>query len=165
MKFQYVHDPHDIFSDTRSLQFPHGAHYLKMKFQLNAVVASNRLRFLTVKQRKCRFRNEPIEENYLFLFYTEHLCLISCRILTAVRVCGCRPFFYNVGEQSLSFFFCRTLKVCNANKIDNYDSNSQIMVKFAMLVDCKYASFPFISSWAISTSSSTWVNHIKLATK
>lgn len=55
--------------------------------------ASFKLQSVTPDQRQCAFLNES---NLIYYpdYYTRTLCLLTCRMQTAMKFCKCIPFFY-----------------------------------------------------------------------
>ncbi|XP_055846703.1 sodium channel protein Nach-like [Episyrphus balteatus] len=60
-------------------------------YKVSETVASEKLRELTPKQRKCVFLDE---ETAQLPIYTKSLCLARCRAVMALEMCNCVPFFY-----------------------------------------------------------------------
>lgn len=54
-----------------------------------------------IEQRKCKFPNEiTSNRSYPLGVYTQNFCLIDCGIKAAIKLCGCQPFFYKIGNQT-----------------------------------------------------------------
>lgn len=53
--------------------------------------ASDALRSLRIVQRKCMFNDESIEK---LPVYSYNICNLVCRAKAALRLCGCRPYYY-----------------------------------------------------------------------
>jgi hypothetical protein len=53
--------------------------------------ASDALRKLSIVQRKCLFNDESIEQ---LPVYSYNACNLVCRANAALRLCGCRPYYY-----------------------------------------------------------------------
>lgn len=51
------------------------------------------LRKLSISQRQCRFFDEPMQSE--IPAYSTSTCHIMCRYHYALRVCGCKPYFYH----------------------------------------------------------------------
>ncbi|XP_055916103.1 sodium channel protein Nach [Eupeodes corollae] len=60
-------------------------------YKISETVASEKLRDLTPKQRKCVFLDEHVAQ---LPIYTKSLCLARCRAVMALEMCNCVPFFY-----------------------------------------------------------------------
>lgn len=68
--------------------------------------ASESLRQLTIVQRKCLFSDETIQQ---LPVYSYNACNLVCRAQAAIRMCGCRPYYYpfiNGTSCSPSGLFC-----------------------------------------------------------
>ncbi|XP_031637592.1 pickpocket protein 11-like [Contarinia nasturtii] len=51
-----------------------------------------------IETRRCRFVDEVTSHrSYPLGVYTQSLCLTECAADAAVKLCGCRPFFYKIG--------------------------------------------------------------------
>jgi len=69
---------------------------------IHEVVTSERAKMFGIQKRKCRFDTEVTSDrSYPLGLYTQNLCLMECSIDVAISLCGCRPFFYKIGEFSL----------------------------------------------------------------
>lgn len=53
--------------------------------------SSEELRKLTIAQRKCLFSDESIKE---LSVYSYNACNLVCRANAAIKLCGCRPYYY-----------------------------------------------------------------------
>lgn len=53
--------------------------------------ASDVLRKLSIVQRKCLFNDESIQQ---LPVYSYNACILVCRAQAAIRLCGCRPYYY-----------------------------------------------------------------------
>lgn len=56
------------------------------------IFSSNNIKFLNIKQRKCRFHYESNLKHSPAYSYV--LCRMECRAALAKRLCGCVPHFY-----------------------------------------------------------------------
>lgn len=63
---------------------------------------SGSLRRLSVKQRQCRFFDEPMSVE--IPAYSTSICHILCRYHYAMKVCGCKPFFYHILGKYIQLF-------------------------------------------------------------
>ena len=69
------------------------------EMEVNGVMTSDRAKMFRIESRKCRFDTEiTSERSYPLGLYTQNLCLMECSIDLALKLCGCRPFFYKIGE-------------------------------------------------------------------
>lgn len=102
-----------------------------MSIGINEIVSSERIKLFGIEKRRCRFDSELTDKNVFDRnYYTENICILECRILAAMELCGCRPFFYEIGKS-----FCFTF---NSSFIINYHFiKFQIMVPHATYQDCK----------------------------
>lgn len=66
---------------------------------INEVITSQRAKLFEIDSRKCRFDTETTSaRSYPLGIYTQNLCLMECSVDAALDICGCRPFFYKIGE-------------------------------------------------------------------
>lgn len=66
------------------------------------IISNKQIKLFGIENRKCRFSHEITSEaSYPYGFYTPNFCFMECRIKTAIEMCGCRPFFYQTGNNSL----------------------------------------------------------------
>lgn len=76
---------------------------LNFDIEINQVITSDRAKMFGIKKRKCRFDTETTSNrSYPLGVYTQNLCLMECSVDAAINLCGCRPFFYKIGD--CSFF-------------------------------------------------------------
>lgn len=79
---------------------------------INEVITTDRLKIFSIQSRKCRFDTETTSErSYPLGIYTQNLCLMECNVNMAISLCGCRPFFYKIGE--IFWFDPKTLSYSN----------------------------------------------------
>lgn len=72
---------------------------LIMFVNIGGTLTTPRLKLFGIEKRKCRFRKEiPSESGYPFHQYSQNLCLMECSVEAAIKLCGCRPFFYKFGK-------------------------------------------------------------------
>lgn len=65
---------------------------------INEVITSDRAKIFGIESRKCRFDTETTSDrSYPLGLYTQNLCLMECSVDAALKICGCRPFFYKIG--------------------------------------------------------------------
>ncbi|XP_037902541.1 sodium channel protein Nach-like [Hermetia illucens] len=89
----YTHDSLDTPNTRRKLRVSEDTTtFTLLRFNAIPIVASDNIRRLRIKQRKCRF----IDESNLnhFPIYTFSLCRIECKINAILKFCECLPFFY-----------------------------------------------------------------------
>ncbi|XP_031621609.1 uncharacterized protein LOC116339717 [Contarinia nasturtii] len=98
----YFHGTKDILNLKRSPQsewYP-TTDFNTMQFEIDisAVSTSNRTKMFGIESRKCRFEEEiTSNRSYPLGVYTQNFCLMECSADIAVKLCGCRPFLYNMG--------------------------------------------------------------------
>lgn len=68
--------------------------YVEVLGQYTALRAKMKLQALSIAQRKCVYLNES-NLAYYPDYYTENLCLQTCRVEAALKFCQCMPFFYS----------------------------------------------------------------------
>ena len=62
-------------------------------------VTSERAKMFGIESRGCRFDTETTsDQSYPLGLYTQNLCLMECSVDAAINLCGCRPFFYKIGN-------------------------------------------------------------------
>ncbi|RZC36042.1 pickpocket protein 11-like, partial [Asbolus verrucosus] len=90
----YVHSYLDVVHAT--IEPPlvvHESEELEINYRMQETESSLALRDLTPSQRKCRFYDEPIVSD--IAVYSSSICYMMCRYKLAIKLCGCRPFFYH----------------------------------------------------------------------
>ncbi|CRK95957.1 CLUMA_CG009401, isoform A [Clunio marinus] len=98
-----IHSPLEIPSDKTPF-FSIGmtdeieSTYNMLETMFNKRRSSDALRTLNVIQRKCIFNDESIEQLLIYSYGGLIICLITCSLVCrakeALRLCGCRPYFY-----------------------------------------------------------------------
>ncbi|XP_073999286.1 sodium channel protein Nach-like isoform X2 [Rhodnius prolixus] len=87
----YIHSPNEI-PDSSHKYF---VVYVNMEkdtgFRFQETVASPELRNLDIRQRNCRFVDEPLQGDKI---YSYNLCIMRCRKRLAISFCKCLPLFY-----------------------------------------------------------------------
>ena len=64
-------------------------------------ITTERAKMFGIESRKCRFDTEVTSDrSYPLGLYTQNLCLMECSVDAAINLCGCRPFFYKIGESA-----------------------------------------------------------------
>ncbi|KAF6197938.1 hypothetical protein GE061_007681 [Apolygus lucorum] len=95
----YIHGPDEI----PDISFP--PFTVKKREQLELmigqfeIVSSPDIRGLRVRQRRCKFTDEPARGDK---FYSYNVCKMNCRRRMMKEQCGCTPFFY-VDERKENF--------------------------------------------------------------
>ncbi|XP_060805210.1 pickpocket protein 28 [Amyelois transitella] len=88
----YTHSPYDIVDAMG----PKSVVYLSLDRSVELTVIETEcgkgIRDLTPQRRRCLYTNEPQRSGGQV--YSTNTCRLSCRAKLAVRLCGCRPFFY-----------------------------------------------------------------------
>lgn len=95
----YIHSPYDVLDiTTPSLETP-----LSLEKDVDIVVIEVRsgkgVRELAPKRRGCLYTDEPTASGRQV--YSVNNCRLACRSEIAMKLCGCRPFyyFYDAGPQ------------------------------------------------------------------
>ncbi|GLV31946.1 pickpocket 3 [Carabus blaptoides fortunei] len=90
----FVHSPFESIHTTTAppLLLPEKAE-LEINYRMQETRPADSLRRLSVSQRQCRFLDEPISGE--IPVYSTSICHMLCRYHYAMRVCGCKPFFYH----------------------------------------------------------------------
>lgn len=100
-----MHGLNDVLNMNNSLKYelnPFGGK-LTLTVGLNEIVSSNRILMFGIDHRKCLFETEMGFEHLNPIGkYTQNLCLISCRIENALKMCNCRPLFYQFGKLNIA---------------------------------------------------------------
>lgn len=104
----YIHSYLDVAHITS--KFPHEvsrSEEMEIDYKMIETSASPVIRYLTPSQRKCRFDDEPLTNDVPV--YSTSICYIICRYKMALKLCGCKPFFYHfLGKWLLSILSIRT---------------------------------------------------------
>ncbi|CAH1969819.1 unnamed protein product [Acanthoscelides obtectus] len=66
---------------------------VEINYKMTETDASPDIRYLSPTQRRCRFDNEPLTNN--LPYYSTTICFVMCRYEMALKLCGCKPFFYH----------------------------------------------------------------------
>lgn len=73
---------------------------MEINYKMIETSASSNIKYLAPSQRKCRFEDEPFTKD--IPIYSNSLCHMQCRYRMALKLCGCKPFFYHIlGEKSI----------------------------------------------------------------
>ncbi|KAJ3627952.1 hypothetical protein MTP99_015287 [Tenebrio molitor] len=90
----YVHSYLEIVhATTEPPLIIHESEELEINYRMQETEASLALRDLTPSQRKCRFYDEPLSTDVPV--FSSSICYTICRYKLALKLCGCRPFFYH----------------------------------------------------------------------
>ncbi|KAJ8965038.1 hypothetical protein NQ314_004436 [Rhamnusium bicolor] len=90
----YLHSYLDIVHITYDLFHELGeSEELEINYRMIETMSSPALRYLTPSQRRCRFDDEPLTHEVPV--YSTSLCYVICRYKLALKLCGCKPFFYH----------------------------------------------------------------------
>ncbi|XP_077294206.1 pickpocket protein 28-like [Arctopsyche grandis] len=122
----FVHSPYEV---AESISNPTGVieegEELDSEFRASYMLAGDEVRTLNVKQRSCKY---PDEATSRFIpAHSNALCQMECRSRLALVFCGCRPFFYIVGEG----------KPCDAKGMSCIGRNMEILINIpANLAKC-----------------------------
>lgn len=94
--FQFIHNKDDVMNPkSMSLNFLYQT-VTDIELIINAIVSSRKVRQLSLSQRKCIFEFEsPLK---YFKNYSTSLCMISCRMEMALKLCGCIPYFHKISK-------------------------------------------------------------------
>lgn len=90
----------DTFNMKRSQRYDWNPATGDLAFSIdtNELVTTDRAKMFGIKSRKCRFDTEiTSNRSYPFGRYTQNLCLMKCNGDAAIKICGCRPYFYKIG--------------------------------------------------------------------
>ncbi|XP_031634385.1 sodium channel protein Nach-like [Contarinia nasturtii] len=100
----YFHESDDMLNMQRSRQIEfhmpkwENRHRLHLDVEISGVVTTERSKLFGIESRKCRFGEETTSSHsYPNGVYKQNLCLMECAANAAVKLCGCRPFFYKLG--------------------------------------------------------------------
>lgn len=87
----------------------------------NEIVSSNRIEMFGIEKRNCKFSSEiTSKHSYPLGNYTQNFCLMDCGIKAAIKLCGCQPFFYSIGNKnqpSITLNFLNFNFIFRLNKI------------------------------------------------
>uniref|UniRef100_A0A182UT28 Uncharacterized protein n=1 Tax=Anopheles merus TaxID=30066 RepID=A0A182UT28_ANOME len=90
-----IHSPYEVSTSDQLFTHVEESDELVAVYSVLETVANERLKDLTVRQRKCYFYDEAYEN---LQFYSYNLCIMNCRARRALAVCQCRPHFYPFAE-------------------------------------------------------------------
>uniref|UniRef100_A0A6E8VR77 Sodium channel protein Nach n=1 Tax=Anopheles coluzzii TaxID=1518534 RepID=A0A6E8VR77_ANOCL len=90
-----IHSPYEVSTSDQLFTHVEESDELVAVYSVLETVANERLKDLTVRQRKCYFYDEAYEN---LQFYSYNLCIMNCRAKRALAVCQCRPHFYPFAE-------------------------------------------------------------------
>lgn len=100
----FLHSPYEI-PDVACRIYPSPeSHYKTLDVTALSIYSTPEIKFLTPKQRGCRF----LQESNLDIspVYTYNMCRIQCRMEQARKLCGCVPYFYKpLSEYSSMVYF------------------------------------------------------------
>ncbi|XP_062550673.1 sodium channel protein Nach-like [Armigeres subalbatus] len=86
-----LHSPYELATSEEQFAVMSETDELVSSYVVVETVASDRLRYLSVKQRNCVFRDENYQEAEI---YSYNLCIMRCRASKALEFCRCKPHFY-----------------------------------------------------------------------
>nr|CAH7764769.1 unnamed protein product [Callosobruchus chinensis] len=66
---------------------------VEINYKMIETGASPDIRYLSPSQRRCRFDDEPLTDKVPY--YSTTICFVMCRYEMALKLCGCKPFFYH----------------------------------------------------------------------
>uniref|UniRef100_A0A182K7N9 Sodium channel protein Nach n=1 Tax=Anopheles christyi TaxID=43041 RepID=A0A182K7N9_9DIPT len=90
-----IHSPFEVATSDQLFTYVKESDELVALYSVLETVANERLKDLTVQQRKCYFYDEAYEH---LPYYSYNLCIMNCRARRALAVCQCRPHFYPFAE-------------------------------------------------------------------
>lgn len=116
---------------------------LEINYRMQETTSAVALRRLSVSQRGCRFEDEPLTND--ISVYSTSICYIICRYKLALKLCGCRPFFYHtLGNtyrtitSSLIRVICFVAgKVCNITGLLCVSKHVNYITKNPSEIGCK----------------------------
>ncbi|KAJ8919002.1 hypothetical protein NQ315_016906 [Exocentrus adspersus] len=90
----YLHSYLDIVHITaRSYHDVEESEEMEINYRMIETISTPDLRYLSPTQRRCRFDDEPLTGEVSF--YSTSICYVLCRYKLALKLCGCKPFFYH----------------------------------------------------------------------
>ncbi|CAO1391230.1 unnamed protein product [Diamesa serratosioi] len=98
--FVAIHSPFEVPNENSQFFDMGKTDEIESTYNMLETIANNALRKLTTVQRKCLFNDESIEN---LPVYSYNACNLVCRANAALRLCGCRPYYYPFMSNSLSF--------------------------------------------------------------
>ncbi|KAF7266909.1 hypothetical protein GWI33_019836 [Rhynchophorus ferrugineus] len=128
----YIHSHLDVIHTTSEAPFLVGnSEEFEINFKLSETYSSPNIRYLSPQQRRCRFDDEPLTKNVPV--YSKSICYMECRYKMAIKMCGCKPYFYkfiggkvcdiqgllclsslaHIFNQSFEYFDCICPQPCN----------------------------------------------------
>lgn len=67
--------------------------YSTVELQALEIITGEDAKALTISQRKCRFTSEA-RNLVTSAAYSYNFCRMECRLMLALRLCNCIPYFY-----------------------------------------------------------------------
>ncbi|XP_055609015.1 uncharacterized protein LOC129756225 [Uranotaenia lowii] len=86
-----IHSPFELASNDLQFTRLGLTEEVIASYVVHETISSDRLRDLSIKQRKCVF-NDELSKNYKF--YNHKQCIMKCRAYQALEICRCIPHFY-----------------------------------------------------------------------
>ncbi|CAH1969817.1 unnamed protein product [Acanthoscelides obtectus] len=100
---------------------------VEINYKMTETDASPDIRYLSPTQRRCRFDNEPLTNN--LPYYSTTICFVMCRYEMALKLCGCKPFFYHFLDG----------KTCDIRGLLCLSGHADIITQSPLRVGCKCA--------------------------
>ncbi|KAL0852802.1 hypothetical protein ABMA27_012607 [Loxostege sticticalis] len=92
----YIHSPFDVADITQLKTSVYASLNRLSELSVMETGCGQGVRELRVRRRGCRYADEsPNEVNKV---YSTNTCRLACRSRLAIKLCGCKPFYYNYLE-------------------------------------------------------------------
>ncbi|XP_045470731.1 sodium channel protein Nach-like isoform X2 [Harmonia axyridis] len=122
----YIHSYLDVLHATSSEPVVvEESQEMDLSFMMQETTSSSSLRDLSPTQRGCRFYDEPLTPD--LKIYSTSICYMQCREKLAMKLCGCTPFFYIIGQRG---------KVCDIKGMICLSRNVNILTKNPSELNC-----------------------------
>lgn len=98
---QFFHGLNDVLSVKKTTKSELNPYDTPIVYTIgfNEIVSSKRIKLFGIEHRKCKFTDEfSSNQSYPLGEYTQNFCLIECHTKMAIKLCGCQPFFYKIGD-------------------------------------------------------------------
>ncbi|KAL3278617.1 hypothetical protein HHI36_016157 [Cryptolaemus montrouzieri] len=123
----YVHSFLDVIHTTTTGPIiVRESQEMDVSFRMQETTSSVSLRALSATQRGCRFHDEPMTKEVPI--YSSTICYMLCRQKLTMKLCGCKPFFYIIGDSD---------KICDVDGLICLSKHMDKLTSDPAELDCK----------------------------
>lgn len=99
----YIHSYSDVAHITSRHDHKVGqSQEMEINYKMIETSASPNIKYLSPTQRRCRFEDESLNKDSPI--YSTSMCYMLCRYKLALKLCGCKPHFYQFLGLNHKFF-------------------------------------------------------------